>query len=82
MKSINRLCNTMWYQLSFITLYINAASIKNNFDKKDKLHVKKLSQMDEKRLKTYPYAPFSQEHFAKSKIHSLKAAPDQETFLP
>ena len=72
----------MWYQLSFITLYINAASIKNNFDKKAKLHVKKLSQMDEKRLQTYLYAPFSQEHFAKSKTHSLKAAPDQETFLP
>ena len=37
LKSIIRLCKTMWYQLSFITFYINAASIKNNFDKKSQI---------------------------------------------
>ena len=38
--------------------------------------------MDEKTAKNgYLYAPFSQEHFSKSKSHSLNAAHDQKTSL-
>ena len=41
-----------------------------------------MSQMDEKTTKNrYLYSPFSQEHFSRSKSHSLNAARNQKNSL-